>query len=377
MTVRWQLPTAPIISSYPAGAFEKKARVGLIGVDNGRAKSRLRETAVADPTSGTTILYQAQPTVLNLTEAKPFYPSVEAVRYQTPATRPQSAPQPVVESVSDTILNPTIAQTMSSASIAQAAMTKAIAKRRLENPELFATTKKSPIWKAALRNTLLGIMFAACVLMGTIVLPEMFYRAFPENVSDVATVPPTQLAELTQPVEPEVVVAHDPEPAFDASLPEGTWIIIPSIGVNTQLQDTIDPNEALDQGAWLVPDFGRPNDSSLPIIAAAHRFGWDWWWQSDFGRKNSFYSLPELKSGDSVEIVFNQRKYVYRVYSDVIEGTEITDYAADLILYTCKFLNSPERFFVYANRDTTAEISGIGQSASASSLVEGGVEKPE
>ncbi len=384
MTVKWQLPTAPIISSYPAGAFEKKARVGLLGVDNGRAKSRLRETAVADPTTGATILYQAQPTVLNLTEPKPFYPSVEAIRSQAPAPLPvvappvHSTPQLAVEHVSDTILNPTITETISSASVAQAAMVKAIAKRRLENPQLFAQTKKTPIWKAALRNTLLGIMFAASILMATIVLPEVYYRAFPEKVSDVASVPPTQLAELTQPTEPEVVVAHDPEPAFDASLPAGTWIVIPSIGVNTQLLDTMDPNEALNQGAWLVPDFGRPNDSSLPIIAAAHRFGWDWWWQSDFGRKNSFYSLPELKSGDTVEIVFNQRKYVYRVYSDVIEGTEITDYKADLILYTCKFLNSPERFFVYANRDTTAEISGVGQSASATtSLVEGGVEKPE
>lgn len=368
MTVKWQLPTAPIISSYPAGVFENKARVGLIGVEKTKAKSRLRETAVADAQTGQTILYQAQPQVLPLAETRIFYPSAEVLTQSIPPSVTRVRPEERVsvaagtsDSILDGIISPVVSPTLSSETVAQAALAKAIAKRKTENPEIFDKHAQPSIWKAALRNTLLGIMVAAFVLMASIVVPELYYRFVPENVAEVATLPPAQVSQLTQPVEPAVVEVRDPEPVLDPTLPEGTWLIIPTIGVHTQLKDTLDPNEALDQGAWLVPDFGRPNDTSLPIIAAAHRFGWDWWWQSDFGTKNSFYSLPSLKSGDTVEIVFNQRKYVYRIYSDVIEDTEITDYQADLILYTCKFLNSPERFFVYANRDTTAEVSQAPQ----------------
>lgn len=346
MTVKWRLPVAPTISSYPAGVFTTKARAGLVGVEEPKAKSRLAQTAVANPITGESILYQAQPTVL---------PLVEPIKNYLPA----------VERIQDTIVTPVLNQTVSSNQLAQAAMAKAIAKRKLENPDIFASKKQPSVWKAALRNTFLGVMIMSFILMAGMVVPELYYRAFPENVAEVATMSPTQLAELHSPMaqvvqeEPvaEVVPVANPLPAFDPTLPEGTWILIPSIGVETQLQATLDSNEALNQGAWLVPDFGRPDDSSIPMIAAAHRFGWDWWWQSDFGRKNSFYSLPNLKQGDTVEVIYGQRKYVYRIYSEVIEGTEITDYQADLILYTCKFLNSPERFFVYANRDTTAEIS--------------------
>ncbi|KKS80793.1 MAG: hypothetical protein UV56_C0008G0001, partial [Candidatus Woesebacteria bacterium GW2011_GWC1_43_10b] len=60
-----------------------------------------------------------------------------------------------------------------------------------------------------------------------------------------------------------------------------------------------------------------------------------------------FYSLPKLKTGDTVEIIWRQRKYLYEVYKEE-EGEEITDYSADLILYTCESLSSPVRIFRYA-----------------------------
>lgn len=374
MTVQWQLPTAPTISSYPPGVFANKARVGLAGVEGVRAKSRLHQTAVVDPQTGETVLFQAQSptnTIANSHQVLPLAPN-----HRLPVLPPLDTPQsgrvhpvvPVVAlpgvsttsplAVPEVVLSP-------AATMAQTALEKAMVKRQLDSIVNSKDSQKKSPWKPILRMSLLGVMCIALVLMASLVVPELYYRAFPEKVEQVATVSPTALAELSQPREPQVTQVQDPEPAFDPTLPEGSWIMIPSIGVETQLRDTVDPNEALNQGAWLVPDFGRPNDADLPIIAAAHRFGWDWWWQSDFGRKNSFYSLPNLKSGDTVEIVFNQRKYVYRVYSEVIEGTEITDYQADLILYTCKFLNSPERYFVYAKRDTTAEISEASQSLSS------------
>ena len=138
------------------------------------------------------------------------------------------------------------------------------------------------------------------------------------------------------------------QPEFDPSLPEGNWISIPLIGVKTQLQPTENPEEALETGVWWVPDFGKPGDGTqLPMIVAAHRFGWQWWWQSDYWKYNSFYLLPDTQPGDRVEVIIDQRKWVYEIYAGE-EGEDITDYHADLILYTCKYLQSPVRHFRYA-----------------------------
>jgi hypothetical protein len=136
-------------------------------------------------------------------------------------------------------------------------------------------------------------------------------------------------------------------PPQQESLPQGDWLVISRIGIRTQLQATSDPDEALDTGIWWVPDFGQPGDLVTPMIVAGHRYGWRWWWKSDYWRYHSFYNLPELEPGDIVEIISNQRKWTYEIYAGE-EATEISDYQADLILYTCKFLKSPIRYFRYA-----------------------------
>ncbi len=135
----------------------------------------------------------------------------------------------------------------------------------------------------------------------------------------------------------------------DVSLPEGHYVTIPSIGVDTVIWEApySDYETALKKGVWRVPDFAAPGDGSgKPVILAAHRFGYlDW--SQDFRVKNSFYNLPNLKAGDKIRVIWDQHQYVYEVQA-LTEGTEITDYSADLILYTCKFLVSPVRYFVYA-----------------------------
>lgn len=136
----------------------------------------------------------------------------------------------------------------------------------------------------------------------------------------------------------------------DPSLPDGHYLGIPKIGVATPILE--EPSEsyekALRKGVWRVPDFADPANPvpGRPIILAAHRFGYVDWTQ-DYRLKNSFYELPKLKNGDMVEIIWNQHRYKYQIQK-LEEGTEITDYSSDLILYTCKFLVSPIRIFVYA-----------------------------
>ncbi len=136
-------------------------------------------------------------------------------------------------------------------------------------------------------------------------------------------------------------------PESNPDLPVGEWLVISKIGVRSQLQSTVDFEEALKTGLWRAPNFGKPGSTQLPMIVAGHRYGWKWWWKDDYWKYNSFNLLPELQVGDRVEVISDQRKWTYEIYS-IGEGTEITDYQADLILYTCKYLQSPLRFFRYA-----------------------------
>lgn len=150
---------------------------------------------------------------------------------------------------------------------------------------------------------------------------------------------------------PVVVVPEESErPVKDISLPEGHYLNIPRIGVDTIIweADNSSYENALKKGVWRVPDFADPGKigEGRPMILAAHRFGYLEWSQN-YRLKNSFYDLPKLKNGDMVEIVWDQVRYTYQIQR-VEEGTEITDYSSDLILYTCKFLVSPVRIIVYA-----------------------------
>ena len=196
-----------------------------------------------------------------------------------------------------------------------------------------------------------GILLLTCVfsMIVTLVLiiPDYYYRFFPADVTPIEA-----LAEgVIEPeinIKPEINLEKSFLPPKNENLPDGNWLVIPRIGVRTKLQVTQDPTEALQKGVWMAPDYGQPGDEyDLPIILAAHRFGWDWWWQTDYWKYHSFYNLPEIEPGDLIEVIADKRKWVYEVYAGA-EGPEITDYDADIILYTCKFLNSPLRHFRYA-----------------------------
>ena len=138
------------------------------------------------------------------------------------------------------------------------------------------------------------------------------------------------------------------QPVFDATLGKENRLIIDEIGIDAKLNESGQEGveEALREGVWRVNEFGTPYARKRPTILAAHRFGFlDW--TNEFRRMNSFYNLPKLKEGDTVEIIWAQRKYLFEVYG-IEEGAEILDNQADLILYTCKFLDAETRVFGYA-----------------------------
>jgi len=194
--------------------------------------------------------------------------------------------------------------------------------------------------------TLLGIIFLVIAYA-----PSVWYQIKPEKLdiskllADIVTNPnKSKFAELANEIDTKSVY----QPKRNPNLTKENTLTIATVGIQTQIQESgmNDYEEALTKGVWMVPDFGTPQKRDYPTIMAAHRFGY-LKWSIPYRLKNSFYSLPKVKLGDNIEIIWDQRMYHYEVYKEG-KGEEIEDYSADLILYTCEDLTSPVRIFKYA-----------------------------
>ena len=181
--------------------------------------------------------------------------------------------------------------------------------------------------------------------------PSVWYQIKPEKLdiskllADIATNPnKSKFAEAAKEIDTKSVY----QPRRNPNLTRENTLTIASAGIQTKIWESSmdDYEEALTKGVWMVPDFGTPQKRNYPTIMAAHRFGY-LKWSIPYRLKNSFYSLPKVKLGDNIEIIWDQRMYHYEVYKEG-KGEEIEDYSADLILYTCEDLTSPVRIFKYA-----------------------------
>jgi sortase (surface protein transpeptidase) len=200
----------------------------------------------------------------------------------------------------------------------------------------------------------LGILF--CILAVALLiypqLPHIFNTLSinsPEKEEEKLTQPVYEKQQPPEEIEKEFGVTL---PSIDSSLPKTNHIKIPTIGVDAQIQEGENYEEALDDGPWIVPDYGDPEsrylgETSKSIIIASHRFGYSSWTEEK-RRKISFFNLPETKVGDRVVIIWNQREYVYEIV-EIGESTYVEDYDTDIVLYTCRYFNSPVRIFRYAN----------------------------
>ncbi len=187
------------------------------------------------------------------------------------------------------------------------------------------------------------------IFVATPIWPYVYYRLSPGTSDSLAaTIGNTAVLAESPIIAPSPTPTATPLPVFDPSLPEDNGLIIDKIGVRGQIHEGNDWATILKTGIWRVPDFGTPEDTKQPMILAAHRWGYLSWTNS-FRTLNSFYNLPKLEVGDQVEIDWNQRKYIYEVYKSEI-GDKISDYSANLILYTCELWNSPTRILKYAKR---------------------------
>ena len=182
--------------------------------------------------------------------------------------------------------------------------------------------------------------------------PHIYYRLSPSTSSDLASTIAYTVTEKPSTItdSSKITPPLSPLPQVNPSLPAENGLIIDAIGVRGEIHEGDNWQEILKVGIWRVPNFATPLDSPAqgPIILAAHRWGY-LTWSNSFRKLNSFYNLPILKKDDLIKINWEQRQFVYKVYSTET-GTQISDYSADLILYTCQLWNSPTRFFVYAQK---------------------------
>lgn len=193
----------------------------------------------------------------------------------------------------------------------------------------------------------LGIFFwiLAVIFLIMPIWPYVYYRLSPQTSTTLAST----LAATSHPQTPQQPSTKEVNlPDFDSSLPTKNGLIIDKIGLRGEIHEGTNWEEILQSGIWRVPNFGTPEQPGLPVILAAHRWGYVSW-SNAFRHLNSFYNLPKLKVGDTVDLIWNQRKYTYKIYA-TDSAQEILDYTADLILYTCQLWNSPVRIIVYAER---------------------------
>ena len=200
----------------------------------------------------------------------------------------------------------------------------------------------------------LSLWVLTVIFVAAPIWPYVFYRLSPSTSEVLASTIGTTVTKIVIPTvveESSRSLEHtrdDNPPPFDPSLPKENGLIIEKIGVRGEIHEGDNWGQILKTGIWRVPDFGTPEDDTLPIILAAHRFGYVTW-TSSFRTLNSFYNLPKLKVGNKVEIIWNQRKYVYEIYKSET-GPAVTDYTANLILYTCELWNSATGIFKYLRR---------------------------
>ena len=193
------------------------------------------------------------------------------------------------------------------------------------------------------------LIFGGFILLGMTFYPNIWY-SIDSNATHTDASSIQKEIEILEDKEKEDIKKdiEDNLPPINPSLSTTLTLKINNIGVDSQIHQDQNAKAGLDKGIWIVPGYGTPDNNELPIIIAAHRFGYVYW-SADFRTRSSFYNLPKLKVGDRVQIIWEQREYQYEIYK-AEDDKQITDYDADLILYTCRMYNSPIRVFRYLRR---------------------------
>lgn len=149
--------------------------------------------------------------------------------------------------------------------------------------------------------------------------------------------------------------------AENTSLPEksiptklANMLIIPKIGAEINIVEGKNEN-ALFNGAWRLPGTSTPDDGGNTVIGG-HR------WRFRPPSKRTFYNLDKLEKGDEIQVIWQNKEYLYRVREIKIvkpEEVEILENTTDdiLTLFTCTPLFSTKfRLVVVAEKENSSPL---------------------
>lgn len=200
-------------------------------------------------------------------------------------------------------------------------------------------------------NILVGLLLMALPVAYLIAIntPQVWYRINPNAVEDeIRTLSENPFREDFG----DITLATNDQnfqeaTEKDTSLPSTNTLRIGKIGVNTAIREGNNEEAALAKGVWRMPGYGNPINNDKPLILAAHRWG-PTGISDEYRNTNMFINLPQMKPGDEIEVIWDQKLYKYEVKKATVENN--VSQLNDLILITCQYYNSPERIIVYADR---------------------------
>ena len=104
------------------------------------------------------------------------------------------------------------------------------------------------------------LLFFSFVLVATPIWPYVWYRINPNQTKN-------DIENITKEVSNKQITSKQQTlldiPSIDNSLPEGKFVIIPKISVESPISTSTDYEGGLKQGTWIVPNYGTPENLSL------------------------------------------------------------------------------------------------------------------
>lgn len=176
-----------------------------------------------------------------------------------------------------------------------------------------------------------------------------------------------QQQELEAALRPDAPLPASPTtPGTGQPASQANRLIIPAMVLDQQVVEGTNMYRALDQGVWRWPGGSTP-DKGGNTVMLAHRFTYT-------QPKGVFYFLDKVKAGDSIGIIWNNKRYVYEVKQSKVvtpRQTEILNPTATptLTLYTCTPLWLPKNRLVIVaelKQDTPPPAAGAGTDNGAS-----------
>lgn len=194
-------------------------------------------------------------------------------------------------------------------------------------------------------NMLLGVAL--------LIVPGAFLLFSGVNNNTYTSISADQDVPREQIVAPDYVSPVNEDSKSEVIVPSGEAVTygyrvrIPSQGLDTLIYEcTTSECGLLKNAAWRIPEFGTPEDEDIITVIAAHRWGPDNF-STEKRIKELFYSFDKVQQGELIEIDWAGKTYKYQVTFKE-ENTVITRDEDDLILFTCKYYDSPIRIVVYA-----------------------------